>query len=175
MRILDELDLDGGRIHRIGAVDLCTLLGISSGALAQLKAKGIARHLGRDAYDLEATVHAYVSHLRGVAAGWGSEEQALNLTAERARLARAQAEGAELKNAQARGELVAAADVSRAWADVLRTIRSRILAAPSRLRQSLALDAATAEALDRELRAALAELGEAGLGPADEGRDHAQR
>lgn len=159
LRILDELDLEGGRVHRIGAADLCALLDISSGMLAQLKARGIARHLGRDAYCLETTVRGYVQHLRGVASGRGTEEATLTLTGERARLARAQAEAQEMKNAQARGELVAAEDVTRAWSDLLRTVRSRVLAVPSRLRQSLALDAATAEGIDRELRAALAELG----------------
>lgn len=122
MRILDELALNGERLHRIGGKDLCHLLGLSSGALADLKKRGIAVHLGHDAYDLEATVRAYVTHLRGVAAGWGSEEQAINLTAERARLAKEQADAQALKNAAPRGELVPAADVERAWGDVLRQV-----------------------------------------------------
>jgi len=159
LRILDELALNGERLHRIGGKDLCHLLGLSSGALADLKKRGIAVHLGHDAYDLEATVRAYVTHLRGVAAGWGSEEQAINLTAERARLAKEQADAQALKNAALRGELVPAADVERAWGDVLRQVRARILAVPSRLRQSLTLAPADADLIDRELREALTELG----------------
>ncbi|EEW24010.1 hypothetical protein [Rhodobacter ferrooxidans] len=158
MRILDELALDGERLHRIGGKDLCALLSLSSGALTDLKKRGIAVHLGHDAYDLEATVRAYVMHLRGIAAGWGSEEQALNLTGERARLSRAQAEAQEMKNAALRAELVPAAEVERAWADTLRQVRARILAVPSRLRQGLHLAPGDVEQIDRELRDALTEL-----------------
>jgi phage terminase Nu1 subunit (DNA packaging protein) len=159
MRVLQELALDGQPVHRIGGRDLCQLLDVTPAMLSELKRRGIARHLGHDAWDLQITVTAYVQHLRGVASGRGTEEATLTLTGERARLARAQAEAVEMKNAQARGELVAAEDVTRAWSDILRTVRSRVLAVPSRLRQSLALDTGTAEGIDRELRAALAELG----------------
>lgn len=161
MRILDELALDGERVHRIGGRDLCDLLGLSSGALADLKKRGIAVHLGHDAYDLKATVLAYVTHLRGIAAGWGTEEQAINLTAERARLAREKADAQALRNATLRRDLVPAVEVGRAWGDVLRQVRARIMAVPSRLRQSLTLSAADADTIDREIRAALTELGHA--------------
>lgn len=159
MRILDELALDGERLHRIGGKDLCSLLGLSSGALSNLKDRGIAVHLGHDAYDLEATVRQYCAHLRGIAAGRGGEEHTANLTAERARLAKEQADAQALKNAALRGELVPAADVEREWGDVLRQVRARILAVPSRLRQSLTLSPADVDLIDRELRAALTELG----------------
>lgn len=161
MRILDELDLDGERLHRIGGKDLCELLGLSSGMLTQLKKRGIAVHLGHDAYDLEETVRNYVTHLRGIASGRGGEAETLTLTGERARLARAQAEAVEMKNAVQRGDLVAAADVERAWGDVLRQVRARILAVPSRVRASLSLAPADVALIDRELRAALTELGHA--------------
>lgn len=159
MRILDELDLEGERLHRIGGKDLCGLLGLTSGALTDLKKRGIAVHLGHDAYDLEATVRAYVTHLRGIASGRGGEEQTANLTAERARLAKEQADAQALKNAALRRELVPAADVERAWGDVLRQVRARILAVPSRLRQALDLTTADIDVIDRELREALTELG----------------
>ena len=162
MRVFTELPLDGEAVHRIGGKDLCELLALSSGALADLKKRGIAVHLGHDAYDLEATVSAYVQHLRGIAAGWGSADQAVQLTTERARLAKEQADAQALKNAKLRGEQVDAAEVERAWADVLRQVRSRILSVPSRLRQDVTMNAADAQLLDRELRDALSELGHAG-------------
>ncbi len=129
--------------------------------LTELKNRGIAVHLSKNSYDLAATVRAYVQHLRGTASGRGGEEHVLTLTGERARLSRAQAEAVEMKNAVARAELVPAADVERAWGDVLRQVRARILAVPSRLRQSLTLAPADVELIDRELRAALMELGHA--------------
>lgn len=160
VRILDELALDGKRVQRIGGADLCALLDISSGMLTQLKSRGIAVHLKHDVYDLEATVRAYVGHLRGTASGRGGEDQVAALTTERARLAKEQADAQALKNAALRRELVSAADVERTWSDILRQVRSRILAVPSRLRQSVALPAETVAALDRELRDALTELGQ---------------
>jgi phage terminase Nu1 subunit (DNA packaging protein) len=161
MRVLEELALGGKPVLRIGSADLCELLAISPAALSDLKKRGIAVHHGHDAYNLVETVTAYVTHLRGVAAGRGGEEHTSSLTAERARLAREQADAQALKNATIRGELVPAADVERAWGDVLRQVRSRILAVPSRLRQSLHLQPDVASEIDRELRDALTELGNA--------------
>lgn len=162
MRIFKELPLDGKPITRIGGQDLCTLLDLSSGALSDLKKRKIAVHLGHDAYDLEATVGNYTRHLRSLAAGWGSADQAAQLTAERARLAKEQADAQALKNGKLRGELVEAAEVARTWSDLLRSVRARILAVPSRLRADLPdLDAATTQAMDRALRDALTELGHA--------------
>ncbi|WP_238367633.1 DNA packaging protein [Mesobacterium pallidum] len=162
MRVFSELPLDGTAVHIIGGKDLCTLLGISSGALTDLKKRGLAVHLKHDAYDLEATVRNYVEHLRGVAAQWGTPDQAAQLTAERARLAKEQADAQALKNAKLRDELVNASEVEHAWADLLRQVRARILAVPSRLRADLpAADPDTFNTLDRALRDALTELGNA--------------
>lgn len=162
MRIVSELDLGGdGPVHRIDGPGLCDLLGVSPAMLTELKNRGIARHLGRDAWDLAATVRAYCAHLRGTASGRGGEEEVANLTAERARLAREQADAQALKNAVLRRELVPVAEVAREWGDVLRSIRARILAVPSRVRSALPhLTAADVAVLDRETRAALEDLAE---------------
>lgn len=159
MRIVSELPLEGDRpVHCIDGTGLCDLLGISQPMLSELRKRRIAVHHGRDAWNLEETVRNYCAHLRGTASGRGGEEHVASLTAERARLAREQADGQALKNAAARGDLVAAAEVARAWSDMLRQVRSRILAVPSRLRQALTLDTVEVEAIDRELREALTEL-----------------
>jgi phage terminase Nu1 subunit (DNA packaging protein) len=162
MRIMQELPgLEGdGPVMRIGGADLCELLRLSPAALSGLVKRQIAVKMGHDAYDLTETVGRYAEHLRGIASGRGGEAETLTLTGERARLARAQAENIEMKNAQARGELVRAEDVERAWADTLRRVRSRILAVPSRVRQAVELQPDAALAMDRELREALTELGE---------------
>jgi terminase small subunit / prophage DNA-packing protein len=158
-RIFTELPLDGEAVHRIGGKDLCELLDLSSAALTDLKKRGIAVHLGHDAYDLGATVRAYVQHLRGMAAQWGTPDQAAQLTNERARLAKEQADAQALKNARLRGDLVEAVEVERAWSDVLRQLRARLLAIPARLRADLPdLDRDAATALDRALRDTLTEI-----------------
>ncbi|WP_371055733.1 DNA packaging protein [Rhodosalinus sp. K401] len=163
MRLVQELPgLDGERsITRIGGADLCELLRLSPAALSGLVKRGIAVKMGRDAYDLRETVGNYAEHLRGIASGRGGEAETLTLTGERARLARAQAEAVEMKNAVARGELVPAEEVARGWSDTLRRVRSRILAVPSRVRQAVELEPEAVTLIDRELREALTELGQA--------------
>ena len=164
MRIMQELPgLEGDRaVARIGGADLCNLLRITPAALTGLVKRELAMKLGHDAYDLAETVGRYVEHLRGTAAGRGGEEQVLTLTGERARLARAQADAQELKNATLRGELVPASEVERAWADTLRGLRSQLLAVPSRIRSDLGnLTPADVAQIDRIMRDTLADLGEA--------------
>lgn len=146
-------------VLRADSEALLDILGISAQALSALKARGIAVDHGRNAWNLTATVRGYIAHLRETASGRGGEEYVATLTAERARLAREQADGQALKNAALRGELVEASAVERAWSDLLRQVQARVLAVPSRLRADLGLEAATAEALDRELRNALEALG----------------
>jgi phage terminase Nu1 subunit (DNA packaging protein) len=78
---------------------------------------------------------------------------------ERDRLAREQADNVALKNAALRRELVPATEVEDRWAGVLRRIRSKILAVPSRVRQaSPHLTGHDIAALDAELRKALEDL-----------------
>ena len=141
MRIVSELPgLSGDRpVHRIGGSDLCDLWGISPAALTALGKREIAIRLGHDAYDLVESTRRYIASLRSVASGRGSEEQASNLTTE------------------------------RAWGDILRGIRSRILAVPSRLRQTVPhLTTSDVTLIDRELRDALQELGAGGQADAND-------
>lgn len=162
MRIVSELPgLTGDRpVHRIGGRDLCDLLEITPAALTSLCKRGLAVKIGHDAYDLTATVTAYIVHLRAAASGRGGEAHSLTLAGERARLARAQADAQEVKNRMIAGELVPAAEVTREWADTLRGLRSQVLAVPSRIRSTLPhLTAQDVAQIDRELRDTLAEMG----------------
>lgn len=80
------------------------------------------------------------------------------------RLLREQADHAAIKNAIIRRDYVKATDVEARWADILRRLRSTILAVPSRVRQACPnLTAHDVAAFDAELRAALEEM----AGPAD--------
>lgn len=159
LRILEELAFEGEPVLVIPAADLCSILDISPAMLSDLKKRGIAIHRGHDAYDLSQTVRSYVIHLRGVASGRGDAEHAANLSAERARLAKEQADAQALKNGVARGEFVKAEAVTREWGEVLRKVRSRVLAVPSRLRSALPhLTTRDVAEIDREMRTALEEL-----------------
>jgi phage terminase Nu1 subunit (DNA packaging protein) len=80
-------------------------------------------------------------------------------TEQRARLASAQADLAELKAAEKRRELLDAAEVERTWGGVLRTVRASMLAVPSRIGARLPhLTAADIDEIDREVRDALGEV-----------------
>jgi phage terminase Nu1 subunit (DNA packaging protein) len=81
-------------------------------------------------------------------------------TKQRARLAAAQANLAELKAAKLRGELVEAAAVEAEWSGVLRTVRAGMLAVPSRVAARLPhLSKYDVAEVDAEIRAVLAEIG----------------
>jgi phage terminase Nu1 subunit (DNA packaging protein) len=139
---------------------LADLLGVTDRTLRELAERGIVvRQSYRGPYDVAVSIANYCAHLRGVAAGRGGEERVASLTGERARLAAAQADLAAIKIAKERGELLDAAEVEMEWTSVLRSVRSRLLAIPSRLRSSRsAIVPDEIAALDAEIRAALEEL-----------------
>jgi phage terminase Nu1 subunit (DNA packaging protein) len=94
---------------------------------------------GPGGLDLEACRVAYIRNLRGKAAGRIKQapqpvaDGALELNAERARLAHHQANKAELDERETRGELVRAEDVTRAVSDAFRRVRARMLSMPTKL------------------------------------------
>lgn len=89
-------------------------LGITQPAVAGLVRTGVITAAARGSYDLDVARLAYCAHLREQAAGRaGQPGAALDLATERARLAAAQAEAQERKNARERGDMF-----SRATADV---------------------------------------------------------
>jgi phage terminase Nu1 subunit (DNA packaging protein) len=146
-------------MNTVGTGELANWLGVSSQSIASFANDGKVVRISRGKYDLRASVQLYTSHLREVAAARGGETAVLDLTQERARLAREQADGQELKNRQLRSELVSASDVEREWSDILRKVRAGILAVTSRVRASAGLTAEQAVEMDAELRLALKELG----------------
>jgi phage terminase Nu1 subunit (DNA packaging protein) len=143
----------------VGTGELADYLGVSSQSIAAFANDGKVVRISRGKYDLRASIQTYTAHLREVAAARGGEAQILDLTQERARLAREQADGQELKNRQARKELVLASDVEREWSDILRKVRAGILAVTSRVRAAAGLTAEQAVDMDAELRLALRDLG----------------
>ncbi len=139
--------------------ELSALLGVSERTLRDLAAEGHVVKFGRSRYRRDASIRAYCDHLRGVASGRGGDEAVATLTAERARLAREQADTVALKRAALTGALIPAADVERRWRQVLASVRTRLMGVPSRVRQHLPhLALNDVQVLDRELRDALTEL-----------------
>src|ERR1700693_4398012 len=93
---------------------LAEMLGVSTRTIRDLAKRKILVRAGRN-YALAASVRQYCSHLRDLATGRGGEAAISSATAERARLARMQADLAETKGRKLKGELVEAAAVEAEW------------------------------------------------------------
>ena len=139
----------------VTTADLAAFLGISARAVAGLGQRGITVKAGPGRWRLQESVARYCDDLRRQAKGKGGEGAAV----ERGRLASAQADLVALRVAKQRGELLDAKAVEAEWTDVLRTVRSGLLAVPSRVGARLPhLSPSEVAEVDREVRAALAEL-----------------
>jgi phage terminase Nu1 subunit (DNA packaging protein) len=131
------------------ARELGWLLGCTDRAVRMLVDKGIVVRASRGRYTL-GSVRRVVEHYREVAAGRGGEGAALDLATERARLAKAQTEQVELRNAASRGELAPIADYREAWTGILRGVRQFVLSLPGRIAFELpTLTAADRGAIER--------------------------
>ena len=115
-------------------------LDLSMTSIKELLREGIIpSSKGPGGLDLEACRVAYIRNLRGKAAGRIKQtpqpvaDGAIELNAERARLAHHQANKAELDERETRGELVRAEDVTRAVSDAFRRVRARMLSMPTKL------------------------------------------
>ena len=139
----------------VDAEELGSWLDVNPRRVRALAERGIVERTGRGAYRLRASVAAYVSHLREIAAGRGpaTGPGAFDLAAERARLAAEQADAQAMKNDVTRGLVVpvavAAEDLGRRCA----RIRTRLLAIPSEtaVRVQRAKTALEAEAIIRDV------------------------
>jgi phage terminase Nu1 subunit (DNA packaging protein) len=106
--------------------------------VSELKSAGILPEARRRANDIDACRTAYLEHLREMAAGRGSKDGAVDLVAERARLARAQAEKVERENAVADGEFLPRGEVHIIVTSAFARVRAKMLALPSKLAPELA-------------------------------------
>lgn len=138
---------------------LAALLGVNRSRIAQLVRDGVLTRAGRARFDLRDSVRAYTANLRYKKSPMGQGRPSStnpDLEAEKLRLTRAQADEREAKVAAARGELVPANEVERAWAGVLKDVRAAMLAVPSRCGATLPhLNAHDIATLDAEIRHAL--------------------
>src|ERR1700732_4299450 len=100
---------------RISGGMLASPFGVTEKTIRDLARRGIVARDGRDHYTRNESVRRYCAHLRDLATGRGGETAIASATAERARLARAQAAVVETKGKKLRGELVDAAEVESVW------------------------------------------------------------
>jgi phage terminase Nu1 subunit (DNA packaging protein) len=144
-------------------------LGVTIKYVQDLIANGTIAKKGRGDYDLDECRQAYISRLRESAAGRANAGD-LNLTDERARLAKEQADAKEMENAITRGELVYIEDVAKRVEVALSNVKTKLLAVPTKVAPEAAAadDAKEVQALiERHIIEALNEL--AGINEADAG------
>lgn len=139
---------------------LADLLGINAARVRALARDGRLVRSGRGKYDLRESVRRYAGHLREHAAVVGRPTTGGDAFKQaKTRLAELQGERESLRVAKERQELVPAAEVQRAWSGLLRDLRARLLAVPSRCGAALPhLTAHDVTQVDREVRRALEDL-----------------
>jgi phage terminase Nu1 subunit (DNA packaging protein) len=127
----------------------------------ELLDQSVVTRMPASQYDLDIVREQYVEHLRGVAAGRTSGEDGLDLTAERARLAKEQADAQEMKNARERADLLPRDDVHLSVTESFTRVRAKLLSLPSKLAPmvfSLATLAEVRDVITKAINEALAEL-----------------
>lgn len=138
--------------------ELATFIGVVPRYVRDLARDGTAIRVDRGLYDVRQSTGRYIARLREHASKAGRPVTS-DLSAEKLRLAREQADKLELANQAARRELLPASEVEREWSEILRHLRAAILALPSRIGQRVpALTQTDLAAIDGEIRDILTEL-----------------
>lgn len=134
--------------------EIATFFGLVTSRVRTLARDGVMVKNGRGRFEVRKSLSNYLARLRDGAVKAGPQTDELKV--EKLRLAKQQADKIELHNAASRGELVSSIDVEREWANVLRDIRSTLLAVPSRVGSKLAhLSAHDVSEIESEIKAAL--------------------
>jgi phage terminase Nu1 subunit (DNA packaging protein) len=138
----------------LGEEDMARLLGCTASHIRTLTREGHLVKAGRARWNVRASLLTYLEHIRQLAVKRGRNDDPMKL--ERIRVLKAQAEKIEKQNQIAAGEMLQATAVEREWANLLRDVRSALLAVPSRCGASLPhLTAHDIAAVDREIKSAL--------------------
>lgn len=112
--------------------EIAAKLGVNVSTFKDFVARGIVEERERGQYTYEECSKQYLDHLREIAAGRYSED-GLDLSAERARLAKEQADAKEMENAIGRGELVRIDDIVKQFEDQLLKSKVKLLAVPTKV------------------------------------------
>lgn len=145
----------------VDAALLAKLFGTQVRRVQELGASGVLQKQGRNVYGLLESVTAYIAYLR--------ERQATHprdLTLERARLTKAQADHKEIELAKARGEVIPAVDVAKTWGDMVIAAKARLTSIPKSVAPQVHAADDTAEVtriLDAQIAEALDELSGSGI------------
>lgn len=110
--------------------DCANHLGIQQPTLTRMIKESIIDKKERGKYDIDEVRLQYLKHIRNLA---GNNNNNLELGAERARLAKEQADAKEMENAIERGDLVYIDKVAKGFEEQLTKVRNKLLAAPTKV------------------------------------------
>ena len=110
--------------------DCADHLGIQQPQLTKLIKHGIIDKQQRGKYDVDAVRLQYLKHIRNIA---GNNNNNLELGAERARLAKEQADAKEMENAVERGDLVYIEHIVKQFESQLGKCKTKLLAVPTKV------------------------------------------
>ncbi|MGF7178427.1 hypothetical protein [Azospirillum doebereinerae] len=119
--------------------EIAAHLDITDRTVRDLKKRGVFNADARSQLDLDACRIAYIRHLRERAAGRSSDEaeaEGLDLVAEKARLAKEQADHYAMRNAEARKELVRIGDYTAAAVSVIEMVKAKLMRIPAKVAKS---------------------------------------
>ena len=110
--------------------DCAEHLGIQQATLSKLIKHGVIDKQDRGKYNLDEVRLAYLKHIRNMA---GNNNNNLELGAERARLAKEQADAKEMENAVERGDLVYIDHIVKQFEQQLMKCKTKLLAVPTKV------------------------------------------
>jgi len=142
---------------------ICKLLDLTPQRVAQLVNMGVIPRKERGRYELVPVVRGYIHYLRERAIKGDAQAGGDDYATHRARLTKAKADMAEMEREQMANALIPAADVERAWIEVVANMRAKMLSIPTTAAADAQAAPTLAEAkqvLKVKVNEALAELSE---------------
>lgn len=140
----------------VSTAELATLLGVTTRQIQLWAKEGIAVRVEAGKFDAAKSVQNRIEQAGKKAPAATAKT---GLDREKTRLAKEQADAQRLKNQILRNEMLPRAEVEREWSEIMRLVRTGVLACTSRIRNQLPhMTAHDGQVIDRELRGALSAL-----------------
>lgn len=111
---------------------IAKILNLTPTRVQQLAKDGIIPKSSHGQYELIGTVTNYIKYLQERVPGGGGSKTSADISTERARLLKAQADMVEIELAEKNGELVSVSDVEADWMGMVNACRSKLLAIPTK-------------------------------------------
>ncbi len=146
------------------AATMAKLLLLTPRRLQQLVTEGVVPKVERGRYELAPVIQAYIHYLRERTLP--GMMNVVSLEEARQRKLAADARLAEIEVAKAESAVVNVEVIEKGWTDLVHTVRGRLLALPQNVAAMVAVEDDTGKCealLSREIRSALAELGDGKL------------